>query len=131
MGCDALCGDMWNKPYKIFTYIDSVGCTGCRLGLSKWTDLMDSCNVRQWDVGFLFVVHSNNYDKLEGVIKSFEFDYPVIYDYHNDFEKLNCFPPEPYSTFLLDKNNKVQLVGSPIDNPKMWELYKSLIARTE
>ncbi len=34
-----------------------------------------------------------------------------------------------FHTFLLDKDNRVVLVGSPIGNPKMWELYKSTIAR--
>lgn len=31
---------------------------------------------------------------------------------------------ESYRTFLLDKNNKIQLVGSPVNNSKMWQLYK-------
>ncbi|WP_256620806.1 hypothetical protein [Rikenella microfusus] len=30
---------------------------------------------------------------------------------------------------MLDKDNRVVLVGSPIGNPKMWELYKSTIDR--
>jgi hypothetical protein len=30
-------------------------------------------------------------------------------------------------TFLLDENNKVVLVGSPIRNEMLWELYKELI----
>ena len=50
-----------------------------------------------------------------------------IYDYNNDFEKLNHFPPAPYRTFLLDKENRVQVIGSPINNPEVWERYKNII----
>jgi hypothetical protein len=35
----------------------------------------------------------------------------------------------PYRTFLLDKDNKVLLVGSPIKNPKMWALYEKIITQ--
>ena len=43
LGKDTLCSDLLNKPYKIFTYIDSIGCTSCQLGLSEWKELIDSC----------------------------------------------------------------------------------------
>ena len=129
MGHDTLCSDMWNNSYKIFTYVDSMGCTSCRLGLQQWKDLIDSCRIQQWKISFLFVVHSNNYAMFEEAIKYFEFDYPIIYDHNNKFEKINRFPVEPYRTFLLDKNNKVKLVGSPINNSKMWELYKRIITQ--
>ena len=127
MGKDTVCTDLWEKTFKIFTYVDSVGCTSCRLGLPKWKNLIDSCKIQKWDISFLFVVHSNDYEEFEDAVRYFEFDYPVIYDYANAFEKHNRFPPEPYRTFLLDKDNKVQLIGSPIENPNLWELYKRVI----
>ena len=41
-------------------------------------------------------------------------------------EKLNYFPKLPNcQTFLLDSQNRVILIGNPIDNPLMWELYKN------
>jgi hypothetical protein len=131
LGKDTLCYDLWNKPYKIFTYIDSVGCTGCRLNLQRWESFIDGCRQQQIDIGFIFVVHSSDFSIFDDEIRFKEFDYPVIYDYHNDFEKLNHFPPDPYRTFLLDKDNKVQLIGSPVNNPQMWELYKEIITQSQ
>ena len=121
--------DLWDKPYKILTYVDSIGCSACQMGLYNWRVLIDSCEQFQLDVSFLFVIHSLDYEKLGSDVKFSEFSYPLIYDYQNSFDKINHFPQPPYRTFLLDKNNKVQLIGSPINNPKMWELYKEVISQ--
>ena len=131
LGRDTLCPGLWDQPYKVFTYIDSIGCTGCQLGLYDWKALIDSCSRQQINIGFIFVVHSSNFRQFTGDVRFEEFDYPIIYDYHNRFHKLNHFPPVPYRTFLLNKDNRVQVIGSPINNPKMWELYKTVITRTE
>ncbi len=59
------------------------------------------------------------------------FDYPVFLDTAGVFERSNPgLPANPvFHTFLLDRENRVVLVGSPIGNAKMWDLYKSTIAR--
>ena len=116
LGRDTVSSALWDKPYKILTYIDSIGCSSCQLGLPKWKMLIDSYKLQQIDIGFLFVIHSSDYDLLSWDIKENNFRHPVIYDYNNQFDKLNRFPPAPYRTFLLDKDNKVQLIGSPMDN---------------
>ncbi len=131
LGRDTICPELWNKPYKVLAYIDSIGCSSCRLGLSSWKQLIDSCKQQQMDIGFLFVVHSTDYDYFGHEVRFNEFDHPIIYDRKNCFDKLNHFPPHPYQTFLLDKDNKVVLIGSPINNPSMWELYKSIIAQPQ
>lgn len=127
LGRDTASSALWDRPYKIFNYIDSIGCSSCQLGLFKWKMLIDSCNLQQLDVGILFVIHSSDYDLLSWDLKENHFNHPVIYDYNNQFDKLNHFPPVPYRTFLLDKDNKVKLIGSPIDSPQIWELYKKEI----
>ncbi len=129
MGRDTACSDLWNKPYKVFVYIDSIGCISCRLGLSQWKEIIDSSRITYPDMGFLFVIHAVSYRKFEWELKDAEFDYPVIYDYRDEFYKLNHFPPDPYRSYLLDKNNKVVVIGSPAHNPKIWELYKQVFAR--
>ncbi|MDR2911258.1 MAG: hypothetical protein LBV47_07860 [Bacteroidales bacterium] len=131
LGRDTLCTDFWNRPYKILTYIDSVGCSSCQMGLPYWQSLIEIVEHQQLDVAIVFVIHSSNYPLLSTELKAFEFNYPVVYDYDNSFDKLNHFPPAPYRTFLLDKDNKVQLIGSPIDTPQVWELYKKMITQSQ
>ena len=128
LGRDTLCTDLWDKPYKIFTYIDSIGCSSCQLGLHEWKEFIDSCQREQMDIGFIFAVHSSDYRLFDGEVRFYEFDYPIIYDYHNEFDRLNHFPPAPYRTFLLDRGNKVQVIGSPVNNPEMWELYQKVMS---
>lgn len=124
-GRDTVCTYLSDKSCKVLTYIDSVGCIGCQFDLYEWKRLMESCDDSV--VNFVFVVCASDYEFLEQAFKEFNFNIPVIYDYHDDFNKLNHFPPAPYRTFLLDKDNKVVLIGSPTHNPKIWELYKRTI----
>jgi hypothetical protein len=49
-------------------------------------------------------------------------------DMENTIMKLNNFPKEQdFRCFLLDKDNKVVMVGNPVLNPGIWELYKKII----
>jgi hypothetical protein len=129
LGRDTASYYLWNNPYKIFTYIDSIGCSSCQLGLYEWKLLIDSCRLQPIDIGFIFAVHSSDFKRFNEEVRLDNFDYPIIYDEHNYFEKLNKFPSAPYRTFLLDKDNKVILIGSPINNPQLWELYKNVITQ--
>ena len=131
LGKDTICLNIIDMNYKILTYVDSVGCTSCRLDLPQWKQLIDSCHNCFSNVGFLFVIHSTNFKIFEQELIISNFNYPVIFDFKNSFDKLNHFPPFPYQTFLLDKDNNVLLVGSPVNNPKMWELYKKTIEQKE
>ena len=127
LGRDTICSDLWGNQYKILTYIDSVGCSSCQMGLHFWQEIIETFEREQLDVSILFVIHSKNYPLLSRELIAADFNYPVIYDHNNLFDKLNQFPPAPYRTFLLDKNNKVILIGSPVDNRQIWDIYKELI----
>ncbi|MDR0606212.1 MAG: hypothetical protein LBG80_18185 [Bacteroidales bacterium] len=126
LGQDTVCDDMWNKSFKVLTYIDSVECISCRLNLSQWKQFIDTCIAYQPSISFIFIVCSSDYEFFERALISSEFNYPIIYDKKNDFDKLNHFPPIPYRTFLLDADNRVKFIGSPINNPKIWTLYKKI-----
>ena len=120
--------DILISPFKILIYIDSIGCSPCKLQLSEWKILMNECKQNSIGISFLFVIHSSDYHQLETEFYFEEFSYPVIYDYNNEFNSLNRFPEDfLFHTFLLDDKNKVLLVGSPINNVEMWKLYKTTL----
>jgi len=53
---------------------------------------------------------------------------PYFQDEDEKFKKVNSFPGDMSSqVFLLDKDNRVVLVGSPIGNTKLWQLYRKQI----
>jgi hypothetical protein len=126
---DTLCSYLFQKQYKILIYADSIGCQVCQIGLQDWKGMIQICKQKQFDVGFIFVVHASNFKKFEAEVVQYLFEPPIIYDYNNDFDKLNHFPPYPYRTFFFFFDNKVLLIGSPINNHEMWEKYLSIMAK--
>ena len=79
-GRDTILPDFQERKYKILNYIDTSGCTECRMKLAQW---------------------------------------------QGDMQKINQFPAEPaFQTFLLDSLNRVLLIGSPVENDKIWTLYQ-------
>ena len=53
------------------------------------------------------------------------FDYPVFMDLNGTINRLNRFPQVmQHQCFLLDKNNRVLMIGNPAMNYRIWELYK-------
>ena len=53
----------------------------------------------------------------------------VWLDRDNDFIKMNPFVPrdKKFHVFLLNKENKIELIGSPIGNKKLDKLYRKVI----
>ncbi|MDR3266230.1 MAG: hypothetical protein LBT24_01490, partial [Tannerella sp.] len=83
---------------------------------------------------FIFVIQpKHGGDKeIKQLLKQNGFIYPVFIDIDNKIFALNNFPKEQeYQCFLLDKDNKVVMVGNPVLNPAIWKLYKKIILNSE
>lgn len=132
MGRDTLCSDMLSSPTKILVYVDSSGCSPCKMELAAWSLHLKELEKAKLDIPLIFIVHTRDYSKLEEGLKNSYFNYPVFYDRDNLTDSLNNFPKkERLKTFLLDKDNKVVLVGSPANNDKLWELYLKQISKLQ
>lgn len=126
---DSLWQLMLNKDFKLLTIIDTNSCTGCRLRLYEWNRYIKEIDTINPHVAFLFVVHAKDYTVVDVIKKQNKFTYPIFYDYKNKVGQLNNFPQNPrFQTFLLDKNNKIILLGNPIGNHRMWKLYKKILS---
>lgn len=124
-----------NKP-KILVYYDSQGCTSCRLReLLVWKSIIQEIENMPYNsdtskVEFVFVISAKK-DKqaLKIALQQHKFPYPILCDTEKEFERDNLLPDnELLHCFLLDKENKVKLIGSPLFNEKMWNRYKQEIA---
>ena len=125
---DSIWQIMLDKEFKLLTIIDTNSCTGCHLKLHEWNKFIKEMDTINPNVTFLFVVHVKDYTIIDVLKKQNKFTYPIFYDYKNKIGKLNDFPKTPrFLTFLLDKNNKVVLLGNPIGNHHMWKLYKQIL----
>lgn len=119
-----------NEGLKIVSYVDSIGCTSCKLKLGEWKAFIneiDSLCISD-DIQFLFFFASKNKNLINRILLYNKFLYPVCVDEKDSINKLNNFPSDAmFQTFLLDKSNKVVAMGNPIYNPKVKELYLNII----
>ena len=119
-----------DAEYKVLVYVDSVGCTSCKLQLPKWKEFITYVDsVSGGQIPFLFFFQSKDNKELRYILKRDNFRLPVCVDSQNEFGKLNRFPSEQmFQTFLLDKDNRVKVIGNPIHNLSVKELYLKEIA---
>ena len=63
------------------------------------------------------------------LIKNSRVNYPIILDTLGQFAKLNPHLPKNKAlhTFLLDENNNVILVGNPLHNKKIKEMFYRIV----
>ena len=119
-----------DSDYKVVSYIDSIGCVSCKLQLSRWKEFIaqvDSASGKA--IPFLFFFQSKDNGDLRRTLRTDNFTLPVCIDTEDSFNKLNHFPSEMmFQTFLLDKDNKVVVIGNPIHNLKVRDLYLQKIA---
>lgn len=114
--------------YKIVNYIDSAGCTRCRMKLDLWNMFMSRLDADDADVTLLSVIHSDNSDDLRFAIESSGFNYPVAIDPTDEFGNTNNPPDDQLlHTFLLDDNDHIIAIGNPVLNPHIGRLYRSII----
>ena len=124
-GKDTVNFSFQEADYKVVTYIDSVGCTSCKLQLHRWKELVAEVDsLTDGRVPFLFYFHPKDMKELRYLTRRDEFIYPVCFDEQDEINRLNQFPTDmTFQTFLLNKENKVVVLGNPVLNPKVKELY--------
>jgi hypothetical protein len=120
-----------NIEYKVLFYVDSIGCTSCRLSLEIWNLLIQESNEQlNGRMSFLFFFQPKYPVETTNLISSEKFYYPVFIDVYNRIGNINHFPKDTqYHCFLLNKENKVLLIGNPADNLSLWNLYKEVVLR--
>ena len=131
-GADNPCIDFSNQNYKILLYVDSAGCSSCRLKqLSEWKRIIEETDsLFSGEVDFLFFFQPKKQDEkeLQYIFRGNDFIHPVFIDTKNEIEKLNNFPSQiEYQCFLLDRDNKVLMIGNPSINNAIWQLFRKII----
>jgi hypothetical protein len=131
-GQDSIFMNQTAEVTRLIVWVDSLGCSTCRINkMFEYAEMVDYC--KEIDNGFVpLFVFSPPHSMIGDVIyamKFNEFDYPIIIDEKQAFPAANPHIPADsrFHTFLIDKNGKVVLVGDPVNNPALWELYKTTI----
>ncbi len=113
------------SDYKVVVFVDSVGCISCKLQLPKWKEFMHEVDsLSDGNVPFVFFFQTKDVSELRYILKRDNFSHPVCMDTEDSFYRLNRFPGEMmFQTFLVDSANRVKVIGNPIHNLSVKELY--------
>lgn len=131
-GKDTVDYSILQSTYKVLVYVDSTGCVDCKLQLQKWQELIEYTNsISNGEIPFLFFFYPKDYKELCQIFKRDLFDMPVCIDFKGELNKLNNFPLLPqFHTLLLDKDNKVVVIGNPVHSTDIRSLYIKKISET-
>lgn len=112
---------------KIVSYIDG-SCGSCLYALASWKELLKSKDFE--NVFFRLYVKTYNLNQLSLILEEIDFNYPVVVDFQNQFyEKNNIQNQINYETLLVNKDNKILLVGNPLLNDEIKNLYLEAISK--
>lgn len=124
-GYDTISYKIPKSDYKVVVFVDSVGCISCKLQLPNWKKFMHEVDsLCDGNVPFVFFFQSKNVRELRNILRRDSFSYPICIDTEDSFNKLNRFPDVmTFQTFLVDSGNRVKVIGNPIHNLSVKELY--------
>jgi hypothetical protein len=132
-GRDTVLIDIGRSPTaRLVIYTDSLSCSSCRLKyMYEYNDILGLHEElgEKFVPMFVFSPRMGQAPEIRSTLQLYRFDYPILLDEHGLFPRANPQIPTDarLHTFLLDRDGKVVLVGDPVRNPELWELYKKTI----
>lgn len=120
------------KGLKYVVYSDTSSCSYCDLGkVLKWNKILKSSGQYSDDISFCFIFHPSleKFSNFNFHLRTLEIPIPVYVDTLGIFERVNPqIPSNPVlHTFLLDEQNNVLLVGNPLENKKIENLFWQIV----
>ncbi len=116
---------------KFVFYFSEDECSSCAIeGLGIYEEFF---RLTVDDIFYPMIIFSpkdgQEYKALQVNLKLTPFPYPIYIDKRHIFQQLNVKIPKDtrYHSFLLDKNNRVVLVGNPLASDAMWTLFRSTL----
>ena len=129
-GKDTVDFNIHPSPYTILFYVDSNSCVDCKLKLNEWKQFKQEVDSSGGEVQYLFFIHNKRPKYVRNILRSGNFDWPVCLDQKNELDHLNQFPEdEQFHAFLLDRNFRVLVVGDPMRNLEIRNLYLKHISK--
>ena len=121
--------DFISKEIKMITYVSKdQSCNECTLNaLQKWHAQVKDIMVG--DFTYIIVFCSDDKTSLLKALDNIYIPTPIICYETDIFEKENKLDVlAKNKTFLLNRENKIVLVGEPFYNDKLFDLYKRTVA---
>lgn len=114
--------DYRSDEMAIISFIDA-DCHSCIEKLDKWEKVWSDFGNAQ----ILLFIHTHSYSTFESYAHHFNFNRPTVYDRNMTIIKDNNIADLNARTMLIDKNDKVLLIGNPTSSSELKDLYVSII----
>ena len=116
--------------HKIIVFVDSVGCISCKLQLPKWKDLINEVDsLSDTAIPFLFFFQTKDVSELKYVFKRDDFFASCMYRHGRQILQTEPISRQYDVPDLSGRcRNRVRVIGNPIHNLSVKELYLNEIA---
>lgn len=116
--------------FRMIVYTDQSKCSSCFIKhLSVWEKYLEL--ERDGKVGFYFIIEvpKTELDYYRKQLKYSHMNHPVYFDVDTLFKSENPHLPneEMYHVFLVDGNNKIVMVGNPVSNLRIEEIFYKIV----
>ena len=120
---------VWSAPVKVIVYLEG-GCSMCGVRFGGWKAIIDE-KFSKWDVPVLVIAYDPSLPSLSfTALDNVQYNYPLFFDRLNSFFIENKLSADPnFHAFLLDGDNQIRIIGSPVENPKLLSDYRREIKR--
>ena len=118
-----------SEPASTIVVYTDGDCGKCIIDLLLWQDFIEKHRDKLVSTTILFIAHSWHYPSFERQLAKAGVTLPQLFDGENEYIDLNDLHHTLLHTLLLDSTNSVVLVGSPLNNEKLTELYFREIKR--
>lgn len=111
------------SSYAIVHYVDSLGCTSCKLRIDDWVNIVDKVHSEKKDVKIIFVAHPKVFPDVCKILQGRSKDFVVLNDENMDWLSKNKIPQSSvYQTFMINAYGKIMIVGNPVMNEQVKKL---------
>ena len=117
------------KPYKMIVYINADGCESCKMQILESMHKIVVETMPFEKFGVVVILHPSHFEVPDYFLEQIQYEFTIFYDLDGSFERINPQLPqnEKFHIFLLDDNNKVIIVGNPVNSPKLMKLYFEIL----
>lgn len=123
-----------DAPSRIFVYLDLLTCPSCELkSLHFWEEDLKQFNQLNGDshcLDIIVIVNAEHNKEANAALADLQAYFPIKIFYDSQEEFVAGFTPpaeSQYRCFLLDKSNRIKLLGYPYMNKELKEKYISRI----
>lgn len=118
-----------DSDYILLRYIDSTGCSSCRLKIPEYITLAERLsNETDRSVELMCITSPKDVDDVVRGMVNENVNFPVMLDTEFEFQKANNLEESKiYHTMLLDHDYRVVAIGDPLIGGRIYDVYRSVV----